>query len=111
MVIRDLTRGDSAYFELSIKDENNELTTVDKIFMTVKEDWDSDTIKFQKKIDKGIYFEDGIYKIFIDPEDTNELEFGRYVYDVEIIKGDIKTTIEAGILNINHEVTCASDEV
>ena len=36
MVIRDLTRGDSAYFELSIKDENNELTTVDKIFMTVK---------------------------------------------------------------------------
>lgn len=51
MVIRDLTRGDSAYFELSIKDENNELTTVDKIFMTVKEDWDSDTIKFQKKID------------------------------------------------------------
>ena len=55
--------------------------------------------------------EDGIYKIFIDPEDTNGLEFGRYVYDVEIIKGDIKTTIEAGILNINHEVTCASDEV
>ena len=49
MVIRDLTRGDSAYFELSIKDENNELTTVDKIFMTVKEDWDSDTISKENR--------------------------------------------------------------
>ena len=54
---------------------------------------------------------DNKYLISIYPEDTNDFEYKQYVYDVEIIKGNVKKTLEVGILCICDEVTFAVDEV
>ncbi len=108
--VRKLTRGDTFSLEVEIT-ENGEYQTVDEMFLTVKESYSADEILFQKKIGDGIKLKDNKYLISIYPEDTNDFEYKQYVYDVEIIKGNIKKTLEVGILRICDEVTFAVDEV
>lgn len=75
-----LTRGDSAELELTVKDEDNN-----------DYDYSNDVVKFGVKrsaLDKTepmlkkTFDENG--KIYFAPEDTENMEFGDYLYDVEI---------------------------
>lgn len=45
-------------------------------------------------------------RIELLPEDTKDLEFGRYVYDVELTKedGSVDTFIDRAVFNITEEV-------
>ena len=107
--IFSMVRGDTQSFELEIT-ENNESVTVDSIYFTVKNDTHTDEVLFQKKLNDGITLTDNIYNIIIDPSDTDELDYGRYAYDIEIIKNSIKKTIAVGILDIKEEVTFVNNE-
>lgn len=86
-----LTRGDTAYIDLSMAveetgepyDYSNDVTT-----FSVKTDAKSDHIVFEKIISGTV--------IKIDPEDTINLDFQTLKYDVHLVKpnGDTYTVIE-----------------
>ena len=107
--IFSMVRGDTQSFELEIT-ENNESVTVDSIYFTVKNDTHTDEVLFQKKLNDGITLTNDVYNITIDPSDTDELDYGRYAYDIEIIKNSVKKTILVGILEISEEVTFTNNE-
>lgn len=107
--IFSMVRGDTQSFELEIT-ENNESVTVDSIYFTVKNDTHTDEILFQKKLNDGITLTNDVYNITIDPSDTDSLDYGRYAYDIEIIKNSIKKTIAVGVLDIKEEVTFVINE-
>ncbi|MCD8124274.1 MAG: hypothetical protein LUE23_04445 [Lachnospiraceae bacterium] len=45
-------------------------------------------------------------ELVIDPEDTKDLAFGRYVYDIQLTKstGEVDTFIPKGTLKLTEEV-------
>lgn len=45
------------------------------------------------------------------PKDTDGLSFGEYVYDIEIINGDVVKTIKKDTFIIDSEVTHKENEV
>ena len=98
-----LTRGDSATLEVVIKDGEETY------------DYSGDVVKFGVKrspfdaecvLEKTV--EDG--KIVLEPEDTETLEFGDYVYDVQLTHVDedeatsIYTPIAAARFSIGYSV-------
>lgn len=107
--IFSMVRGDTQSFELEIT-ENNESVTVDSIYFTVKNDTHTDEVLFQKKLNDGITLTNDVYNITIDPSDTDSLDYGRYAYDIEIIKNSIKKTIAVGVLDIKEKVTFVINE-
>lgn len=83
-----ITRGDTNYlYKFRIKDKNENdinLTENDKLYFTLKSQYE-DTALIKKKKDNGIILgEDGYYHIILQPEDTEELEIDTYKYDIEL---------------------------
>lgn len=109
-ILREMRRGDTKGFEIEIS-EDNSFVQVDKMYFTVKDSYCTDDVIFQKSLGSGITIQNDKYYVVINPEDTENLEYGRYVYDCEFIKDGIKRTIEEGILYIKEEVTFSCNEV
>ena len=111
----EFPRGDTKLFKFKLKDNNGEnlsLSVGDKLFFTVKKNAKSSNVLFQKKLDNGItYGEDGYYHITITSDDTAELQYGTYVYDIEIKtqEGIVKTLV-LGQITLTEEVTWKGDE-
>ena len=87
-----LTRGDSFYTDVEIKNEDKSTYTPQagdsvKFFMK-KRYKDQDTL-----IEKTVPTDSLI--LHLEPEDTEELDFGRYVYNVKLFKenGDVITFV------------------
>lgn len=101
-VIR-LTRGDTARFLVTVLDGEGEEYTVqpdDVVRFTIK----TSTLEPEAIVRKQII---GDANIYIAPEDTENLSYGKYVYDVEITTaiGDVYTVIEPTTFEIMPEVT------
>lgn len=104
-----ITRGDDAYLNLEIKQqsfpyENYEIQKEDSVVLSVrrsKEDNNDEEnpILFQTILNDGYFY--------ISSENTQYLDFGSYVYDVQITfsNGDINTVIGPSIFKILPEVT------
>lgn len=111
----ELIRGDTLNLKFIRKNKSGEVITTkpDKLFFTVKSSYYTKNYLFQKRLDKDINFseEDNYYRFTINPKDTDNLDYGNYVYDIETINGDIVKTIAKGILKIKEEVTFAENEV
>lgn len=113
----EITRGDYKKFKFQRKDKDNNVITdiPEEIYITFKAStYKPAEVLFQKRLSTNeiIYDEETSYYSFaINPEDTNELHYGDYYYDIEIKNGDRPKTINKGILNITYEVTFADDEV
>lgn len=75
-----IIRGDSATINLTIKDKvaNQEyiLNQDDKVRFSVKKDISDDEIVIQKEFSNN--------QIFLTHDDTKDLSFGEYVYDIEL---------------------------
>ena len=115
-----LTRGDTAYLSVNLsyyssKCENKvfEFLDGDEIYLTVKDSVDVEEFLFQKKLVYNDISTLGEILFKIIPSDTNNLDFKKYVYDVEIktFDGDIYTIIPPSIFEIRPEVTTHMDEV
>lgn len=112
----NIVRGDTKYykFQRKKKHDGSVITELpDKLYFTVKYDYNIEDIVIQKTLEKGIIFdpEDNYYYITINPDDTNDLPYGKYVYDIEVIKNGVKQTIAIGEISIANEVTFYRNEV
>lgn len=115
-----LTRGDTAflsvelfYYDSNCEKKKFELLDGDEIYLTVKSSFDVEEFLFQKKITYKEVNDAGEVLLKILPSDTNNLQFKKYVYDVEIktFDGNIYTIIPPSIFEIMPEVTTHLDEV
>ncbi len=105
----EMTRGDTLKFKFQRKTENEEVIKekVDKMYFTIKRNQETKKALIQKTSDHNITYDEvtGYYHVVIEPEDTDNLSYGKYYFDVEITKNDIVKTIILGTLQINKEVT------
>ena len=102
-----MTRGDSEAIKVTVKDTLGNivpLVTGDTIYFTVRDHMMSTTKIIEKIITE---FDDGQALITIDPQDTNDLRFASYVYDIQLTKenGNVKTIITPSNFTITGEVT------
>ena len=94
----DVTRGNTFAFKFQRIDANcNVIETVaEKMFFTVKKDFETDNILIQKSLaDGNITFseDDHYYHIVLQPDDTRNLKYTTYYWDVKVIEGDYEFTI------------------
>ena len=82
-----MARGDIKRIRFTVKLGKEIQTNFDNVYFTVKKRSDDKNYKFQKKLSDGTITEnDGHFQFSIDPEDTNDLSFSDYVFDIEIVK-------------------------
>lgn len=111
----NMPRGDRREISFVVRDRNGTivLDLLDEVYVTVKKRFTDEAFLFQKRLSSGTITqtEDGVYHFTIEPDDTNGLAFGEYVFDIEIIRvGTLKET-RVGKLNIMQESTWAVNEV
>jgi thiamine pyrophosphokinase len=102
-----MTRGDSESITVSCKNAEGvaiPLVSGDKIYLTVKENMFTPIKKFQKIVTT---FTGGNAVINIVPDDTKNLSYGTYKYDIQLTKanGNITTIVPASNFIIEGEVT------
>lgn len=99
-----LTRGDTARLSVPIVNDLTgnayEMATTDKLKMSIKKK-ETDSEPLIQKILTGSN------NFHICPSDTKYLQFGKYVYDVELTTedGDVYTVIEPSVFELLKEVT------
>lgn len=97
-----MTRGDTMSFGIEIEGLNQDLDTA---FFTVRKSY-SESPVFQKSIGNGISeVDDNQYAVRVAPEDTADLEPGKYYYDLQLgVNSDVFTIIK-GVLELERDVT------
>ena len=98
-----MIRGDTLSFGIEFEGLDQELETA---YFTCKRSYDDTTPLFEKSIGAGIHhLEDNYYGVRIAPEDTANLEAGKYYYDLEIsVNGDVFTVMR-GYLELKPDAT------
>lgn len=98
-----MTRGDSE--SITITCAERPFKQGDTIAFTVKENVYQTEHKIQKTVKE---FADGKAVVEILPEDTRNLKFHAYIYDIQLTgaDGSVKTIIKPSEFNILPEVTC-----
>lgn len=108
----EFPRGDS-YTRGFVMKRNESAVTIpfDEIYFTVKKIYTDKSFVFQKKLTEGGIVSDGEghYTLFIEPDDTNRLDFAEFDCDFEFILGEEKKTF-VGKMKLTKEVTYASNE-
>jgi len=110
----EFTRGDTKNFQFKLEDINGQAIVLgngDALYLTVKKNYNTTTALFQKTIGNGIVYIDGFYKVTINSTDTNNLSYGGYVFDIQVISNEIVKTILLGTITLTPEVTFTSNEV
>ena len=99
-----MTRGDTETLTIrcSVPFEDG-----DTVYMTARESVEA-PVAFQKIVRE--FGDEGEAVIVIDHEDTRDLAFGDYVYDVQVTRaaGAVKTLIQPSKLKLTEEVTYGS---
>ena len=99
-----LTRGDTARISVPITNEQTgaeyEMSKNDNLILTIKKRETDPNVIVQKNIV-------GSNTFHIQPVDTKEMAFGKYVYDVQLTTelGDVYTVIAPSTFEILKEVT------
>jgi plasmid rolling circle replication initiator protein Rep len=112
-----IIRGDTKDLKFQRKNANTgEIITdiPDNMYFTVKKSYKLVEFVFQKRLsDNTITYneDDNYYYITIESTDTDNLPFGDYDYDIEVIENNKKKTIAIGTITIDKEVTYAVNEV
>lgn len=108
-----MPRGDIRPVSFTING-SQEGVAFDNIYFTVKKNHKERDALFQKTLASGTIelMEDGTYQFTIEPEDTDGLNYGQYVFDIEVVSesAHIKQTF-LGTLVLTQEVTFAANEV
>jgi len=105
----DMVRGDTLAFAVKITFDED-VQELDSAYFTCKRNYADTEPVFQKKLSNGIYVseqtDDGlIYTVRVAPDDTKDVDAGKYYYDMEIgCNGDVFTILH-GVLEIENDVT------
>ena len=85
------------------------------MWITFKENSFDEKLLFQKTLEKGINYseDDKYYRFQLLPEDTYNLDYKKYGFDIAIIneKGEKKTLLNKGVLEILEHYTKKNNEV
>ena len=111
----EMARGDleTRTFHVSGPDKSPFAEDFDNIYMTVKKYASDKKYIFQKRLSDGgiMKIDDGTYQFTIMPEDTDNMGFGDYDFDIElVINGVLKRTF-MGVLTLGKESTHRCNEV
>ena len=100
----EMVRGDT--FAFGVRVTNLDGAQVTGIWFTIRKVASEDPIVVQKSIGDGVTpVGDGYYRVRVAPEDTAEIEAGRYNYDLQIDIGEDVYTPIAGKIRIAQDVT------
>ena len=100
-----MVRGDTLAFNAEILDEDGNAVTVDSAdFTCIKKANGSENV-FHKSLGSGITQTDELLTIRVAPQDTKEVDAGRYFYDFQIGVGHDIYTVMRGMLTIEQDVT------
>jgi len=101
-----MTRGDTEQLTVRCSEPFAE---GDMVYMTVRQDAES-PIEFQKTVDT--FGTEGEAVIVIDHMDTEGMDFGTYMYDVQVTRmdGRVKTLIKPSRLTLTEEITYGEPE-
>ena len=106
-----LPRGDIRNIRFNVTSDGTAYTDFTEVYFTVKSATTKRNLLFQKKLSDGSIVLDGeYYSTRIESEDTEELEYGKYVFDIEVVKGDVIKQTTLGELTITPEVTFKENE-
>lgn len=108
----NLTRGDTGQYKFQRLDSDGTVitSTPDSIYFTVKKSFSSSTVVIQKTISDMTMEEDNYWHFTLNPEDTEELDTGIYVYDIEVTEDGYVATIAKGTLKLLPEATWYSNK-
>lgn len=108
----EITRGDTKalYFQRKVNGEPI-LTEAQEVYFTIKNNYYEKNYLIQKTLDDMTFDEEGKYHFVINPEDTDKLNYGDYVFDIEVKTDTYTKTIAKGIFKITEEVTFVENEV
>lgn len=107
-----ITRGDTGFFKFKrIDAQGNPITsTPESLYFTVKKSFSSNTALFQKSLSNITLGEDNFWHFTIEPEDTINLKYGSYVFDIEVTTNTYVLTICKGQLEITEESTWSENK-
>ncbi len=109
----EFTRGDTQVLRFQLKDaEDNliELGEGDKLYFTVKQNENSEEALIQKQYPEDIEYSEGYYNFVLNSEDTSDLAYGSYQYDIELKSGDYVKTLGFGTITLTEEITHRGNE-
>lgn len=101
-----MVRGDTLSFGVEIEDQFGKPLDIDDAYFTCKKSYQDEVGVFQKSMDSGITRASaGKYRVRIAPDDTEDIEVGKYFYDFQIRKNGDVFTIMRGVLDVEYNVT------
>lgn len=113
----EIIRGDTSLtYKFQRRNESGVIKTKPKkMWITFKEDCCYSDCLFQKTLEDGIEYDedDNYYRFKFKPEDTRDLKYGVYGFDIAIIdeNGEKKTLLNSGELKIVKHYTHKCNEV
>lgn len=108
-----LPRGDIRNIKFQVTDNGEPYIDFDEVYFTVKKDYKTSDTLIQKKLsDETIHLDrtTGYFSFRFEPEDTEDLAYKTYVFDIEVVKGTIIKQTTLGNLIITPEVTFPANE-
>lgn len=110
----EFIRGDTFSFKFKLVDSADnilKLTGEDELYFTVKNNYNQTNIVLQKRYSNGDIVNKGdYYFITLGHEDTAKLKYGSYVYDIELVSGELVKTLILGNIELTDEVTFKANE-
>lgn len=106
----EMIRGDTYILKYQRKDFDGEVIKKkpDKMWFTVKKNYKTSEKAIEKTLeDENIFFneDDYYYRIILEHEDTKDLKYKTYVFDVQVETDNIVQTICLGTITLTNEVT------
>lgn len=108
----EFPRGDTFAYGFHLVDKSKQPIEIEndgqtEIYFTVKKNQNTSDVVFQKKFTRDEIKSDGngLYHLIIDANDTNQLKYGKYGYDITIKSGEFVATEIIGTITLTTEYT------
>lgn len=113
MTIR-MPRGDIRLERFVVNNRDDTVTNIDftEIYFTVKKSSKNIDFLFQKRLSAGeiIKLADGDYQVKIESDDTSDLSYGNYKFDIQLVYGNQLKETFVGDFVITDEITFKENE-
>ena len=109
----EFPRGDTCPVSFDITDANGDELDLSssEIYFTVKKSYRTSNYIIQKKKSSSEITIDGTKgNLVLTHNDTAELNYGTYVYDIQIKSGDYVKTLALGTISLTNESTWKANE-
>lgn len=109
----EFPRGDTCPVSFEVTDsKGNELDlSTSEIYFTLKKNYNTQNYILQKKkSNSGITVDGKKGSLVLTHNDTAELNYGNYVYDIQIKSGDYVKTLAMGTITLTNESTWKANE-